>query len=69
MERSQQVSRYQQLEEELIAAYTAEPCDRATIERLTDELAELQRRLRYPAPPAAPPSPPDDEASVDVLLD
>lgn len=69
MERSQQISRYQQLEDELIAAYTAEPCDRPTIERLTDELAALQRLLRHPAPPAAPPSPPDDEASVDVLLD
>jgi len=66
MDRSKQLGRYHRLEQELQAAYTAIPSDSAAIERLTDELAAMQRLLRRTRPGELdPPGTP----TVDVLLD
>ena len=62
MDRAQQVEAYYKLERELIDAYTAQPCQRQVIERLTDELAGVQRRLRHRAPE-------EDRASASMELD
>lgn len=53
MNRSQQVSRHRELEQQLIEAYTERSCDEALIQRLTSEMAATRRHIRH--------LPPDDE--------
>ena len=47
MDRSQLIGHYARLESELIEAYTAPSCQPGMIERITDDLAAIRRRLRH----------------------